>query len=146
MRQSLVSLMLVIAIFPNPAFSQAGAPTPIFPENAQWVSPPNLPGVQAAWLLGEEEEAGLYLLRVKLAARTKIPPHTHPDERSSTVMSGTLYVGFGETFDEANMVAVPAGAIYIAPANMPHYIWAKDGEALYQESGIGPSGTTILER
>ena len=68
----------------------------------------------------------------------------HPDERSSTVLSGTIYVGFGEIFDEARLVAIPAGAVYVAPANVPHYVWAKDGEAVYQEAGVGPTATTII--
>jgi len=36
--------------------------------------------------------------------------------------------------------------MYVAPAGVPHYVWARDGEAAYQESGIGPSGTTLLNR
>jgi hypothetical protein len=57
------------------------------------------------------------------------------------VLSGTIYVGFGATFDEAKMVAVPAGGVYVAPAKVPHYVWAKDGEAVYQEAGVGPTAT-----
>jgi quercetin dioxygenase-like cupin family protein len=85
-------------------------------------------------------------IRMKLAAGARIPPHTHPDPRSSTVLAGTIWVGFGETFDEAALVAVPAGAVYVAPAGVPHYVWAKDGEAIYQESGVGPTATTPVER
>ena len=44
------------------------------------------------------------------------------------------------------MVVIPAGAVYVTPAHVPHYIWAKDGEALYQESGIGPTATVIIKR
>lgn len=128
------------------ALAQATAPVPISPENLHWASPPNLAGLQSAWVVGAEQQPGLYLLRVKLALGTKIPPHTHPDERTSTVLQGTIYVGFGETFDEAKMVPVPVGAVYVAPANVPHYIWAKDGAAQYQESGIGPTATVMLKR
>jgi hypothetical protein len=32
----------------------------------------------------------------------------------------------------------------VAPAGVPHYIWAKDGEALYQEAGMGPTGVTLI--
>jgi quercetin dioxygenase-like cupin family protein len=74
----------------------------------------------------------------------KIPPHTHPDERNSTVLSGTIYLGFGDTFDESNVVAIPTGAVYATPANVPHYVWAKDGDAIYQESGVGPTGTSFI--
>ena len=48
------------------------------------------------------------------------------------MLSGTLYVGFGEQFDESTLVAVPAGAVYVAPAGVPHFLMAKDGEVIYQ--------------
>jgi len=60
------------------------------------------------------------------------------------VLSGTLYVGFGETFDETKVVAIPSGAVYVAPAEVPHYIWAKEGEVWYQEMGMGPIGTVFI--
>ena len=125
------------------AAAEAAPPVPILPENASWASPPHMPGVQGAWLLGGQEKAGIYLFRVRLAKGAKIPPHTHPDERSTTVLSGAILVGFGERFDESRMVVIPAGAIYVAPASVPHYIWARDAEAVYQESGIGPTGTSF---
>lgn len=124
--------------------AQAAAPTAVTPESVRWTNPPNLPGVQGAWFLGAQDKPGAYLFRVKLSPGARIPPHTHPDERSSTVLSGTLYVGFGDTFDESRLVAVPAGAVYVAPANVLHYLWARDGEVVYQESGIGPTATRIL--
>ena len=52
----------------------------------------------------------------------------------------------GETFDESNLVAIPTGAVFVTPANVPHYVWARDGEAIYQESGVGPTGTSFIKR
>jgi len=43
-------------------------------------------------------------------------------------MSGTLYVGFGEVFDESAMKALPTGSIWTEPARQPHFVFAKDGE------------------
>ena len=62
------------------------------------------------------------------------------------MLAGTVYVGFGENFNEAEVVAIPAGAVYIAPANVPHYLWAKEGDVMYQEAGMGPTGTSFTER
>lgn len=124
--------------------SLAGEPTApevVLPTALTWTSLLNNPGLQGAWVLGGETKPGPYIMRVKLAAGGKIPPHTHPDTRNSTVLSGTLYVGFGRTFDAAKLVAVPAGGVYVAPANVPHFVWAKDGEVVYQEAGVGPTGT-----
>jgi quercetin dioxygenase-like cupin family protein len=126
------------------AFAQGTAPVVIGTDGVKWASPPGLPGVQGAWLVGGQDKPGPYIFRVRLAAGARLPPHTHPDERSTTVMSGTILVGFGETFDESRMVAVPAGSVYVAPAGVPHYIWARDGDAVYQESGVGPSGTSMI--
>ena len=116
-------------------------PVPILPERQPWMSPPQVPGLSAAWLQGAEKVPEPYVLRVRLAAGTRIMPHLHPDSRSTTVLSGTLYVGFGAQFDEAALVAIPAGALYVAPAGVMHYLWAKEGAVEYQEYGQGPTAT-----
>ncbi|MDG4553197.1 MAG: cupin domain-containing protein [Candidatus Competibacter sp.] len=121
------------------------APVPLLPDHIPFVSPPGLSGVQVAQILGDPNQPTPYLVRVKLAAGARIPPHTHPDARSSTVLVGTLYVGFGETFTESRVVAIPTGGVYVAPAGIPHYLWAKDGEAIYQEAGTGPTGVTFVK-
>ena len=78
-----------------------------------------------------------------LAKGGKIPPHTHPDKRYSTVLKGNLYVGFGSEADEAKVFVVPEGGVYVAPAKVPHYLWAKDGDVVYQEAGTGPTATVF---
>lgn len=128
------------------ALGQDTAPAVVLPQTLSWASLPNNPGVQGAWVLGGEKKPGPYILRAKLAADSKIAPHSHPDERNSTVLSGTLYVGFGKTFDAAKVVAVPAGGVYVAPANVPHYVWAKDGEVVYQEAGVAPTATVFVAK
>lgn len=146
MRQLIAIILMVISIFSGLAVAQSIAPEPILPGTLRWGSPPNMPGLQGAWVLGAEQKPGHYIFRVKLPSGARIPPHTHPDERNTTVLTGTIYVGFGKTFDETKVVAVPAGGVYIAPANVPHYIWAKDGDAMYQEAGMGPTRTSFIER
>ena len=146
MRQLTAILLVVISIFSGLAIAQSFAPEPILPDTLRWGSPPNIPGLQAAWIVGAEQKPGHYILRVKLSSGTRIPPHTHPDERITTVLAGTVYVGFGENFDDAEVIAIPAGAVYIAPANVPHYVWAKEGDVMYQEAGMGPTGTSFTER
>ena len=144
MRPLRVAVFLWIGSLAGLAWAETPLPIPILPERLTWVSPPTLPALQSAWMLGTESQTGLYLLRVKLAPGGRIPPHYHPDERTTTVLSGTLYVGFGETFDETKVVAIPSGAVYVAPAQRPHYVWAKEGEVWYQEMGMGPTGTVFI--
>lgn len=119
-----------------------GKPEPILPDQLKWGGAPE--GAQNTMVVGANDKAGLYQQRVRMPAGSKIQPHTHPDERISLVLEGTIYVGFGEKFDENNVVAVPQGAVYVAPAGVPHYIWAKEGPALYQEGGMGPTGATFI--
>jgi quercetin dioxygenase-like cupin family protein len=123
-----------------------GGPAPVLPEQLRWFSPPGNAALQGAWVVGGEHARGPYVLRVQLAAGGRVPPHTHPDDRTSTVLAGTLYVAFGATFDETKVVAVPTGAVYVAPANVPHSVWAKDGAVVYQEAGVGPTATVPITR
>ena len=144
MKQLLTLLVLSIG-FAAQAAAQSEAPTPILPDALRWQGPPQIPALRATWVLGSERQSGPYVLRVRLAASGLIPPHTHPDQRNTTVLSGTIYVGFGETFDADKVVVIPTGAVYVAPAEVPHYIWAKDGNAEYQEAGVGLTATVMLK-
>jgi len=108
------------------------------------VDVPDVPGAQSISLVGRGQPNGVYSARVRLAAGARILPHTHPDTGYSRVFSGTLYVGFGEGFDEAKLVAVPAGTLHVALAHQPHFPWARDGEVIYQESGTNPTATDFI--
>lgn len=121
-------------------------PAPILPDAFKWTAPPDMPALEAAWILGSEKDAGPYVLRIRLAEGGRIGVHTHPEDRVTSVLSGTLYVGFGTVFDETRVHAVPTGAVYLAPADQPHYVWAKDGDVEYQENGFGPTGTHFNPR
>jgi hypothetical protein len=57
------------------------------------------------------------ITRVKTGQR--IPPHWHPDEvRTVVVLSGTLYFGSGDKWDESKFKAYPAGTFY---SWLPHH-------------------------
>ena len=103
-----------------------------------WSTSPT--GTLQAKLVGDPATSGMYVVRSKFPPGLRVEPHFHPDERIVTVLSGTVYVGYGEPFDESKMKALPAGSVWIEPANQPHFTWAKDGEALIQVVGNGPSG------
>ena len=146
MRRCIAVVFCLVGVLSAAAVGQSNVPFPILPDSLRWVSPPSVSGLQMAWVLGSEQKPGAYILRVKLEGGARIPPHTHPDERNTTVLTGVLYVGFGEIFDEAKIVAIPVGAVYIAPANVPHYVWAKDGGVMFQEAGVGPTRTVFIKR
>lgn len=148
LRTKLVLMALILAITSSlftRAVADDGLPTPILPDALHWIDAPGGLPLQAVWILGAESKPEPYLIRVQLKAGGHIPPHTHPDARNSTVLSGTLYVGFGASFDESTLVAIPTGAVYVAPAQVPHFLMAKE-EVLYQEAGMGPTKTMFLKR
>jgi len=89
-------------------------------------------------LVGDPAKPGPYTLRLKFPKGFKIAPHTHPDFREVTILSGTFATGYGEKFNPADLKILPAGSFYTEPANVPHYIEIKE-DVVLQVSGIGPS-------
>ena len=77
-------------------------------------------------LYGDAAKPGMYVYRTKLQSGSKNPPHWHPEERTVTIISGTLYYAVGETWDDTKFVAHPAGTFFSEPPRMPHSAWAKD--------------------
>jgi quercetin dioxygenase-like cupin family protein len=107
-------------------------------------SPPGLPeGARAAVVSGDPSQAQPYVLRAQLPAGYRIPPHWHPTMENITVLSGTVALGMGETFDEKAMQDVPAGGFASVPADMRHFFMAKTA-ATIQVHGIGPFGITYI--
>jgi quercetin dioxygenase-like cupin family protein len=77
-------------------------------------------------------------LRLKFPKGFKIAPHTHPDSREVTILSGTFATGYGEKFDTASLKILPAGSFCTEPANVPHYIEIEE-DVVLQVTGMGPS-------
>ncbi|MGY5812226.1 cupin domain-containing protein [Rhizobium sp. LEGMi198b] len=98
-------------------------------------------GQSAEMLYGDPTKAGLYTVLLRLEPHKRIMPLSHPDSRFVTVLSGTFYVGFGNTYDETKLNALPAGGIYTEPANANHFGETRDEPALVAITGYGPSGT-----
>jgi quercetin dioxygenase-like cupin family protein len=116
------------------------------PESIRWAASPSIPqGGQSALIYGDPRQAKPYITRVKLPYGYLIPPHSHPDERVYTVISGTFYVGFGDTFDAAALKSFPAGSTFVLPAHASHFHQMRSGEAIVQISGVGPSGIDYID-
>lgn len=96
---------------------------------------------QIAVLYGDPAKPEFFVLRMRFPAGFKVEPHTHPEgTRTLTVLSGTLYFGFGESFDEAKTKPFPPGTFFTELPTTPHFVWAKDGDVIVQVAGIGPTG------
>src|SRR6266536_1375697 len=130
---------IVLAIVPGISvgnYAQTTHPVVKFPNDMEFKAPLSL-GPQNAVLYGDPTKAGVYVQRTKLAPGLKVMPHWHPDEwRTAVVLSGTLYFGVGEQWDESKLKAYPAGTFYSEPPKTPHYVWAKDGEVILQTTGM----------
>jgi len=113
------------------------------PAELKFLAMPN--GTYQADVVGQAAKPGTYAVRTKLPAGLRIPPHYHPDARIVIVLTGTLYFGYGDRFDEAAMTALPPGTVFTEPQGQFHYSWAKDGEVTLHATGIGPTATTWVD-
>jgi quercetin dioxygenase-like cupin family protein len=108
-------------------YAQTTQPVVKLPNEIEFKAPLS-PGPQNALLYGDPTKPGVYVQRTKFPPGTKVMPHWHPDEwRTALVLSGTLYFGVGEEWDESKMKPYPAGTFYSEPPKTPHYVWAKRG-------------------
>jgi quercetin dioxygenase-like cupin family protein len=136
-----VLLFTLSACRSGPQFAD---PLPL-PAGKSFAQNPNLlPGGMIAVVAGAPGEAGPYATRVSLPADFKVMPHTHPDARLYTVISGTFTIGLGTEVDSTKLAWLQAGDVYVLPANTPHYHWTVNGPTIFQVSGIGPTGTRYL--
>jgi len=98
-------------------------------------------GIRTLILKGDPSVTGLYTILLSVPAHTQIAAHHHPDERVATVISGVWRIGYGDTFDEAKLKALPPGSFYTEPAGMTHFAETHDTPVLVEITGFGPSGT-----
>ncbi|MGA9875525.1 MAG: cupin domain-containing protein [Solirubrobacteraceae bacterium] len=113
----------------------------ILPEDVEWgpfaAFPP---GAQLAVVVGNPAQPGPYVTRVKVPVGVKLMPHTHPEDRVYTVISGVFYIGLGDEFNSEKLQAYPPGSVIVLPGGTPHFHWAKSGEYVSQITAIGPLG------
>jgi quercetin dioxygenase-like cupin family protein len=116
----------------------------IHAEDITWIPAPKPlpPGPIMTVLEGDPKKEGFFTIRIKFPPHYMIPAHLHPKDERVTVLSGTIYVGFGNTSDLTKGSAFTAGSFYINPAGSHHYVYTKDEGAIVQITGIGPWGMT----
>lgn len=95
-------------------------------------------GAQLAVLEGNPMgTTGDFTVRLKMPDGYRIAPHWHPNRENVTVISGSLKVGMGETFDEDKMGRFATGSFAYLDPNMHHYVMAV-GETVVQVHGMAP--------
>lgn len=116
----------------------------ITPSQLAW-KPGRVAGVQNAALVGDSKASGPYVERVRYPPNFRIEAHSHPEQRTYTILSGTWYIGYGDKFDEAKLQPLPAGSFYVEPPGVPHFVASKDEPVIFQLSGVGPTGTNYAD-
>ena len=116
------------------------------PDDLKWASAPAvLPkGAHIAVLYGDPDKAEPFVFRLNFPAGYKVAAHIHPNDYDLTVLSGTMYLGIGDTFDAARGDGLKAGGYLHLPKNTHHYEWNTE-DTVIQLSGIGPVGMTYLD-
>jgi quercetin dioxygenase-like cupin family protein len=98
-------------------------------------------GIRTTLIVGDPSKAGPYTIRLSIPANTKIQAHSHRDERSAVVISGTWFFGYGAITDRAAEKELPPGSFYTEPAGVAHFAETKTEPAVIYVTGYGPSDT-----
>ena len=113
------------------------------PSQMTWADLPALPGVKIAVIEGPLTEAGPIMFRLKFPPNYKVPPHRHPGIEHITIISGTLNIGMGDTFDASKTHALTPGSVAIMPPGTSHYVWTSE-ETIGQVHSTGPWSVTYV--
>jgi quercetin dioxygenase-like cupin family protein len=143
--RALSSIVASVVVAAGVAQAQSPGLQSIAPSEIKWSQHPALPtGAMRAVVYGNPTKSGTYVTRLRAPLGLKVLPHTHPEDRIYTVLSGTLYLGIGEKWDESKLVAYPQGSVIFLPAKLSHFQYSKDGEYLIQIQGMGPTDLTFI--
>jgi quercetin dioxygenase-like cupin family protein len=113
------------------------------PSQMTWADLPALPGVKIAVIEGPLTEAVPIMFRLKFPANYKVMPHRHPGIEHITVISGTLNIGMGDTFDASKTHALTPGSVAVMPPGTNHFVWTSE-ETIGQVHSIGPWSVTYV--
>ena len=101
-------------------------------------------GIRTTVLLGNPTKPGLYTIRLSIPANTSIQAHTHRDNRSAIVMSGTWHFGYGSVANAAATKALPPGSLYTEPGGVAHFALTRAEPVVVYITGFGPTDTVYL--
>lgn len=102
-------------------------------------------GIVTTVLRGDPALPGPYTIALKVPPHTVIAAHTHRDDRSAVVISGTWWFGYGAANTTDRLEALPPGSFYTEPAGKPHFARTGDGPAVVYITGVGPTDTHYVD-
>lgn len=147
--QHLASILTIVAttvslVSATAASESTDSGLTLTPEQMEWKPNPRVPGLGVANIIGSGKTSGPYVYRVKFPQGRLVQAHSHPDDRTYTVISGTWYIGWGEVYDESRLTALGPGSFYTEPAGVPHFVATPDGETIVQITGMGPTSADFV--
>jgi quercetin dioxygenase-like cupin family protein len=101
-------------------------------------------GIKTTVLLGDPKKAGFYTIRVRVPRNTRIQAHTHRDDRSAVVISGTWYFGYGNVANDKATKRLSPGSFYTEPSGVAHFALTKAEPVVIYITGFGPTDTIYL--
>lgn len=106
---------------------------------------PDRPDIAVALLVGNPNETGTYVMRIRFGPDVTSSPHYHDQDRLVTVISGVWAFGTGESGACEETMPLMAGAFAMHPKGAVHYDGSCNGEeVVVQIIGTGPVETTWL--
>jgi quercetin dioxygenase-like cupin family protein len=151
--RSIATAFLLVALTTSaPAFAQ-GKQTRLTPTDIEALAKSGagpgtsgVAGIRTTTLFGDPSAAGPYTIEIRVPAHTRIAAHTHQDDRTAVVVSGTWYFGYGAVADEARTKTLTPGSFYTEPSNDPHFALTKDEPVIAYISGWGPTDTRFTAK
>jgi quercetin dioxygenase-like cupin family protein len=139
MKLALMAAVAAATVLAAPAGAQPDPKVLAYqlPDQIPWQGDPAKgPLTYALW--GDPTKPGPYAILVKWPPHQMSRPHTHPYDRHVFVISGTWWVGTGQTFAPQTTTPIPAGSVVTHFAHQWHYDGAKDEAAVLEITGEGP--------
>ena len=134
---SVLLAAVAIALIPGRAAEpDPKALTYTLPEKINWTKGANQDN---AILQGDPTKTGLYIQLTRWHAGNNSMPHSHPNDRYITVLSGTWWVGTGANYDPAGMAPMKTGTYVVHHGNEMHYDGAKNEDCTLLIVGMGPA-------
>lgn len=107
---------------------------------------PDIPELGHVVLSGDPEEAGIYVVRLKIPPGRTFPPHLHDQDRYITVISGVWAFGKGYSGKCEDTIPLTAGAYVMHPKGAVHFDGSCGEEIVeVQIIGRGPVKTTWID-
>ncbi len=104
-----------------------------------------LAGVSTKVIFGDPTKPGPHAILLFVPVHTSIPAHSHRDDRMATVVSGEWRFGYGNTFGQGSLKALPPGSVYSEPAGKNHFTQTGDAPVIVHLVGYGPTDTRYVD-